>query len=361
MPLSSGRRLGSYQIIGPLGTGGMGEVYRARDLKLGRDVAVKVLPEAVASSPTRLERFQREARTVAQLNHPNIVVLHSIEEESGIHFLTMELIEGETLAAEVERGPISIQRILTFACALSDALVAAHERGIVHRDLKPGNIMVSRDGRVKVLDFGLAKAIQEQGPAASGTVTATTVDVSLSMAGELLGTAPYMAPEQIRGQSADDRSDIFAMGVILYELIAGRRPFHGDTFADLGSSILRDAPDSLPDLRSDLPDDLGGIVLRCLEKNPRDRYSSALELRNELRLAREASGSGASATRKASSRVASIAVLPFLNRSPDREDEYFSEGLADELLNVLAKIRGLRVAARTSAFQFKESERSAAS
>jgi len=335
----------------------MGEVYRARDLKLGRDVAVKVLPEAVASSPARLARFQHEARAVAKLSHPNIVVLYSIEEEDGIPFLTMELVEGGTLATLVTPGGLPFDRVFEIAIALSEALVAAHERGVVHRDLKPGNIMVSIDGRVKVLDFGLAKEVHVPKSGLAETATGTTMEIPISVRGELVGTAPYMAPEQIRGQSVDARSDLYALGVILYELLAGQRPFRGGTFADLSSAILRDTPEPLSEIRPDHPDDLDRIVTRCLEKNPPDRFQTALEVRDELLLAKRVYESGgASGPRHASAAVASIAVLPFVNRSHDAGDEYFAEGLADELLNVLAKIRGLRVAARTSAFQFRETK-----
>ena len=353
MPLSPSTRLGTYEIIGPLGAGGMGEVYRARDLRLGREIAVKVLPEAVASSPDRLARFEREARTVARLNHPNIVVLHSLEEDDGIRFLTMELVEGQSLATLVAPGGLPISRILEVAIPLTEALVAAHERGIIHRDLKPGNVMVTHEGRVKVLDFGLAKVAASEGTAQDETLVVTTGPLSID--GQVLGTAPYMAPEQIRGHTVDARSDLFALGVILYELAAGRRPFFGATSADLTSSILRDMPEPLTTLRADLPAELERIVNRCLEKNPRERFQTALDIKNELRLLERAlarGGMGATPAPPPRS-IASIAVLPFVNRSRDTEDEYFSDGLADELLNMLAKIRGLRVAARASAFRFK--------
>jgi eukaryotic-like serine/threonine-protein kinase len=344
MGLAPGTQLGTYEILFPVGAGGMGEVYRARDLRLGREVAVKVLPSEVASSPERLARLEREARTVAGLNHPNIVVLHSIEEEDGIRFLTMELVEGQNLTDLISPGGLSLQRILELSIPLSDALAAAHERGVVHRDLKPGNIMVTRDGRVKVLDFGLAKLV--------GTGSDAKTVIALSTAGERVGTVPYMAPEQIRGEDVDARVDLFAFGIILYELATGRRPFGGETAGDIIPAILRDSPEPLTRLRSDIPRELERIVSRCLEKNPRERAQSALDIANELRrLQRDLGGAHPGVFEPAS--VASIAVLPFVNRSRDEEDEYFSDGLADELLNILAKIRGLRVAARSSAFTFK--------
>jgi len=354
MPLSPGRHLGTYEITGPLGTGGMGEVYRAKDLRLDREVAVKVLPEAVASSPERLARFEREARTVAGLNHPNIVVLYSVEDEDGIRFLTMELVEGQNMATLVTPGGLPLSLVLALSIPLADALVAAHRRGVVHRDLKPGNVMVTPEGRVKVLDFGLAKVGAGEGPA-QGATLAAAADSPVSSEGQVLGTVPYMAPEQIRGEAVDARSDLFALGTMGYELATGRRPFTGATSADIISSILRDTPEPLTSMRADLPGDLDRIVSRCLEKNPRERFQTAVDVCNELgRVKRVVElGERGVSSKPASYGVASIAVLPFVNRSRDEESEYFSDGLADELLNVLAKIRGLRVAARTSSFQFK--------
>jgi eukaryotic-like serine/threonine-protein kinase len=350
MPLTPATRLGSYEIVAPLGAGGMGEVYRAKDLRLGREVALKVLPSEVSSNADRLARFEREARTVAALNHPNIVVLHSMEEENGIHFLTMELVDGQSLDQHVVPGGLPVARVVELGIALSDALVAAHEKGVVHRDLKPANVMLTREGRVKVLDFGLAKPA---GAASRLEAThAATRTAPLSSAGQVLGTVPYMSPEQIRGEAMDARSDLFSLGILLYELAAGRRPFNGATFADVSSSILRDMPETLTKVRADLPSDLGRIVGRCLEKNPRERFQTALDVCNELRRTKQAIEIGIPAT-PPSQTVASIAVLPFVNMSHDQENEYFSDGLAEELMNMLAKIRGLRVAARTSSFHFK--------
>src|SRR5437773_3698698 len=210
MRLTPATRLGPYEIVALLGAGGMGEVYRARDPRLGRDIAVKVLPEDMASAPDRLARFEREAKTVAGLNHPNIVVLHSIEEVAGTSFLTMELVEGRSLDQLVTPGGLPLAKVLDLAIPLADALVAAHEKGVIHRDLKPANVMVTREGRVKVLDFGLAKLTQ---PDASQDATqALTMESPLSGAGQLLGTVPYMAPEQVRGEAVDARTDVFAFG-----------------------------------------------------------------------------------------------------------------------------------------------------
>jgi serine/threonine protein kinase/tetratricopeptide (TPR) repeat protein len=352
MTLQAGTRLGTYEILAPLGVGGMGEVYRARDTRLGREVAVKVLPAEVASSPDRLARFEREARTIAGLSHPNIVMLFTVEDADGVRFLTMELVEGQTLSNLVAPGGLPLPKLLELAIPLTDALVAAHEKGVVHRDLKPGNVMVTREGRVKVLDFGLAKMMGADAPVAEGMSNTVTADGPISGEGHVVGTIPYMAPEQLRGESVDGRSDLFSLGVILYELATGRRPFTGDSDAEVTSSILRDTPEPLSRGRTDLPPDLERIVSRCLEKNPRERIQSALDVNNEFRRLRKVLERG-EPEKPASDKVASIAVLPFANRSASADDEYFSDGLADELLNVLSKIRGLRVTARTSSFHFK--------
>jgi serine/threonine protein kinase/tetratricopeptide (TPR) repeat protein len=343
--LASGTRLGVYEILGSLGAGGMGEVYRARDPRLGREVAIKVLPAEVAANAERLVRFEREARTVAALNHPNIVTLFSVENEGGIHFLTMEVIEGQTLSRFIAPGGLPLGRVLALAIPLADALVAAHERGVVHRDLKPRNVMVTKDERVKVVDFGLAKATALD-------PEETRTGASVSREGQVLGTVPYMAPEQLRGEAVDARSDLFALGIIMYELATGRRPFTGDSSAEIASSILRDTPDSLGRVRADLPRELERIVGECLEKNARERTQTALDVSNALRRLRKAVEHGIAATPE-STTAASIAVLPFVNRSQSADDEYFSDGLTDELVNVLARIKGLRVTARTSSFHFK--------
>jgi serine/threonine protein kinase/tetratricopeptide (TPR) repeat protein len=347
MALATGTRLGTYEIVGPLGSGGMGEVYRAKDLRLGREVAVKVLPTGVASSPDLLARFEHEARTVAVLNHPNIVTLYSVEDVEGIRFLTMELVEGQTLSTLIAPGGLPLPRLLDLVIPLTEALATAHERGVVHRDLKPGNVMVTREGRVKVLDFGLAKLVAADTALHVGATTAA----SLSGEGQILGTTAYMAPEQLKGETVDVRTDLFAMGIIIYELATGRSPFPGGSVAEVSSAILRDTPQPLGQIRPDLPPDLERIVGRCLEKQTQDRIQSALDLSHELRRLQRSGESGA---QSASDTVASIAVLPFANRSSIADDEYFSDGLADELLNVLSKIEGLRVIARTSSFQFKE-------
>jgi len=352
MPLASGTRLGLYEILAPLGAGGMGEVYRAKDQRLGREIAIKVLPDGVATDSELLARFEREARTVAGLNHPNIVTLFSVEDQEGVRFLTMELVEGQTLSTLVAPGGLPLARLLELAIPLTDALVAAHEKGVIHRDLKPGNVMVTREGRVKVLDFGLAKMMASHMPDTDGASLAVTADRSISGDGHVVGTVPYMAPEQLLGEAVDARADLFSLGILLYELATGRRPFTGNSSIEVSSSILRDTPQPLRRVRLDLPADLERIVSRCLEKSARERIQSALDVNNELRRLRKGLERGEPGT-PASDQVASIAVLPFANRSANADDEYFSDGLADELLNVLSRIKGLRVTARTSSFHFK--------
>src|SRR5262245_47625801 len=224
----------------------MGEIYRARDTRLQRDVAIKVLPDDLASSPDRLARLEREATIAAGLNHPNIVTLHSIEEFEGTRFITMELVEGRSLSALIAPGGLPVPQLLDLGVAVADALVAAHEKGVVHRDLKPANVMITREGRVKVLDFGLAKLAQTAPDLENSLATTMT---ALSRVGEVLGTAPYMAPEQIRGEAVDARTDLFSFGVMVYELASGTKPFVGSTFADLSSAILRDHPPSLTRVR----------------------------------------------------------------------------------------------------------------
>ena len=278
MVLKTGDKIGLYEIRALIGVGGMGEVYRARDQRLGRDVAIKVLPTDLANDPDRLSRFQREARIVAALNHPQIVTIHSVEEANGIHFLTMELVEGQSLDRIISAQGLPVARMLDIAGELADALAAAHETGVVHRDLKPANIMVTHAGRVKVLDFGLAKDLRGSSPE-----DVTRTSLSNMKAGMVLGTIAYMSPEQIVGGTVDHRSDIFSLGVVLYEMATGRQPFVGVSSAERISSILRDTPALVSEERNDLPEDLGRIVRRCLEKNPQYRVQTARDVANEFR------------------------------------------------------------------------------
>jgi serine/threonine protein kinase/Flp pilus assembly protein TadD len=349
MAFSSGKTLGHYGILSPLGAGGMGEVYRARDTKLNRDVALKILPAEMALDPDRLARFQREARTVAALNHPNIVTIFSVEEVEGIHFLTMELIEGSPLGKLIPAEGLPPAQIVEIAHALAEALAAAHEKGIIHRDLKPANVMMTKDGRVKVLDFGLAK---ETRPPSCDDGTVTSPD--RTQAGMVMGTPAYMSPEQIAGRLLDHRSDIFSLGVVLYEMATGRRPFQGQSSAELASAVLRDSPSLVSDVRPGVPADVVQIVRRCLEKDPNRRIQTARDVANQFaevaKAAQPSSGAEAALAKESSP---SVAVLPFKNLSADPENEYFSDGLAEEVLNALSQVEGLSVAARTSSFSFK--------
>ncbi len=272
-----GKQILHYKIVAKLGQGGMGAVYQAEDTKLRRQVAIKVLPPEKTDSE-RLKRFQQEARAIASLNHPNIVTVYSVDEVDGQHFITMELVDGKSMNEDIPRGGYPLERFLQIASRLADAVAAAHEKGIIHRDLKPSNIMLSADGRVKVLDFGLAKLRPELSQTGIVDVTAET----LTKIGLVMGTAPYMSPEQCKGRKVDHRSDLFSLGVVLYEMATGKRPFTGETSADLVSSILRDAPEIVSDLKADLPNRLGRVIRFCLEKDPDRRYQSVKDLRNEL-------------------------------------------------------------------------------
>jgi non-specific serine/threonine protein kinase len=279
LPEEIPERLAHYRIMKPLGTGGMGEVYLAEDTKLKRRVAVKILPPQLAADPERLQRFEQEARALAALNHPNIVTIYSVEEADGIHFLAIELVDGVTLAEKIPDEGMPLGPFFDLSVSLVDSLAAAHESGIIHRDLKPGNVMVSQDDRVKVLDFGLAKLRRNHVFADEESELSTDL---LTGEGRVVGTVAYMSPEQLRGERLDPRTDIFSLGVLFYEMTTGIRPFQGDTSAELMSSILRDVPPPLSEIRRELPDHLGRILRRCLEKDTDRRYQTALDLRNEL-------------------------------------------------------------------------------
>jgi Tol biopolymer transport system component len=278
------RTLGHYEIVRSIGSGGMGEVYLAEDTKLGRKVALKVLAASMADDPERRGRFEREARAIAALNHPNIVTIHSVEEHGGIVFLTMELVDGKTLSDLIPREGMTLDQLLKIAIPLADAVGAAHQRGITHRDLKPANVMVGDDGRVKVLDFGLAK-IREGSPLEGYTGTVATGQ--LTGEGKIMGTIAYMSPEQAEGKPVDPRSDIFSLGILLFEMATGRKPFRGDSHVSLLSAILKDTPQSITELRQDVPREFARMVRRCLAKDPEERYQTAKDLRNDLRSLKE--------------------------------------------------------------------------
>ncbi|MEE8104663.1 MAG: protein kinase, partial [Planctomycetota bacterium] len=283
-----GSTLNHYEILRKLGSGGMGDVYVARDTKLGREVALKVLPAELTASPEARNRFAREAKAVAALNHPGIVTLFSIEDADGVHFMTMEVVHGKTLAELIHKGGLTLEELFDIASPLADAISAAHQRGITHRDLKPQNVMVTDEGSVKVLDFGLAK-LREEIPGKAMTELGGTVATE---EGRIIGTVAYMSPEQAQGKDVDPRTDIFALGVLLYELATGERPFKGDTGISILSSILKDTPAPITDLNRRLPRHLGRIVKHCLQKDPERRYQTALDVRNDLEELREEVDSG---------------------------------------------------------------------
>jgi eukaryotic-like serine/threonine-protein kinase len=314
-----GRRIGPYQLTARIGAGGMGEVYRATDTRLNRTVAIKVLHPHVAGDPQARERFKWEATAVAALNHPHIRTLYDVGSDSGHDYLVMEFLEGQTVA-----GPLPLDEALPLAMQIASALEIAHQRGILHRDLKPSNVMRTKSG-AKLLDFGLAKPIDYQS------------DVTRTVAGLVLGTVAYMSPEQAEGKPLDPRSDIFSFGVLLYEMLAGRPPFVGDTSAALVSAVLRDEPAPLA-----APSALQQIVRRCLAKPATQRFETMGDVKAALE----------QVTPTLVERP-SIAVLPFTSLSPDPENEYFSDGIAEEIINALTQIKGLHVAARTSSFSFK--------
>ncbi|MGO9086168.1 MAG: protein kinase domain-containing protein, partial [Candidatus Sulfotelmatobacter sp.] len=292
MNLSPGTKLGPYEIVSLLGAGGMGEVYRARDSRLRREVAIKVLPQALSLDADRMRRFEQEALATAALNHPNILAVFDIGTSEGAPYVVSELLEGETLRERLRSGSIAVRKMLDYALQIAHGLAAAHEKGIIHRDLKPENLFVTKDGRVKILDFGLAKLTQ----ADPGTSTAMPTATHGTEAGMVMGTVGYMSPEQVRGMALDPRSDIFSLGAILYEMLSGKRAFHGDTPADTMSSILKEDPPELNETNRNVPPALERIVQHCLEKNPESRFHSASDIAFDLEHLSGLSGSTARVT-----------------------------------------------------------------
>ena len=353
-----GRTLAHYRIASAIGAGGMGEVYRALDTKLGRAVALKVLAPAMARDPERLARFEREARAVAALNHPHIVTIYSVEEGDGITFLTMELVEGESLAARIPEGGLPLDRILTIGAALADALAAAHDKGIVHRDLKPANVMLTPDGRVKVLDFGLAKDLR---PADRPDMTVTAA--GHTEVGMVMGTPAYMSPEQLAGRPVDHRTDIFSLGILLYQMSSGQRPFEAATSIELASAILRDTPRPLSDVRPDMPAALARLIQHCLEKDRERRVQTARDVTTELEtIARRPSSAESPVTTGDSNegRRAEgfwIAVLPFKYGGGSADIKALAEGLWEETVTGLSRFSYLRVVARSSTSKYASGSR----
>jgi serine/threonine protein kinase/Tfp pilus assembly protein PilF len=353
MPLTTGDHLGPYEILAPLGAGGMGEVWRARDERLGRDVAIKVVPDEMASNETALRRLEREARSIAALSHPNILAIHDIGRAGETLYIVIELLDGSTLRQRIEASEIGLLRSVEWGLQIAQGLAAAHERGIVHRDLKPENIFVTRDGVVKILDFGLA--VQRESILSS---TAATVPGG-TLKGSVVGTLGYLSPEQARGDEADARSDIFSFGLVLYEMLSGRRAFQRANTADTLVAILREEPPRFADCGRAVPNEIDEIVRHCLEKNPEDRFRSARDLAFALKLASRSSSDGgrSNATPRPEERPAdptpSVAVLPFRNLDPDPETQYFTDGMTEEIISTLSQVASLHVASRTSSFALK--------
>ena len=386
MSLASGTRLGQYEILGPLGAGGMGEVYRARDPKLDREVAIKVLPGHLTSDAVALSRFEGEAKAVAALSHPNILAIHDFGKAEGVSYAVTELLEGETLRGKLDRGPISQKQAVDWGLQIARGLSAAHGKGVVHRDLKPENVFVTSDGHVKLLDFGLAKRVEK------GTEkTSAPTDPAHTAPGTVMGTMGYMSPEQVRGLPVDPRTDIFSFGAVLYEMLSGRKAFKRDTASDTMAAIMRDEPPEISQSGRNIPVGLDHIVRHCLEKDPDSRFQSAKDVAFALS---EASGpatvpSGVQAAAPARKKkpilivaavvavlaaagilvlrrvpragggaagVKRVAVLPFENLGSP-EDDYFADGIADQIRGKLTTVPGIEVIARASSTPYKKTSK----
>src|SRR5215471_1894600 len=354
MALSAGTRLGAYEVVKPLGAGGMGEVYRARDEKLGRDVAIKVLPQNLTSDAEARARFEREAFAVAALSHPNILSIFDFGQDHGIAFAVTELLEGETLREKVAAGPLSARRAADYALQITRGLAAAHERGVVHRDLKPENLFVTKDGFVKILDFGLARRTPAAGAA---TENAETVG-ALTEPGTLLGTVGYMSPEQVRGENADARSDVFSFGAVLFEMLSGEQPFRRATRAETMTAILREEPPEISEGGRAVSTVLLRIARRCLEKRPIERFQLARDLSYALEAVAEASAQAPASPAEAAARAAdgrrSVAVLFFKDLSQDPENAHLGLGLADSTITELALVKSLLVRPTAAILRYKD-------
>jgi len=334
-----GKTISHYRILAKLGGGGMGVVYKAEDIKLKRTVALKFLPQDLTRDPESNQRFVHEAQAASSLDHPHICTIYEIDEtDDGQLFISMAYYEGETLKKKIERGPLKLEDALNITIQVAQGLDKTHSKGIIHRDIKPGNIFITEDGQVKIVDFGLAKLAGE---------------TRITKTGTALGTVAYMSPEQARGGEIDHRTDIWSLGVVLYEMLTGHLPFKGECWEAVIYSIFKEEPQPLRQLRSDVPEPLQQVVLKMMQKEPRKRYEDVEALIADLKsidLKPDSAASSMIAEEKPSS---SIAVLPFLDMSPQKDQEYFCDGIAEELINSLTQIKGVRVVARTSAFSFK--------
>jgi len=368
MPLSVGTRLGPYEILAPIGAGGMGEVYRARDTRLSREVAIKVLPEHLAQDAQALARFEREAKAVAALAHPNILVLYDVGSADGVHYAVTELLEGETLRERLSRGPLPWRKVAEMGSAIAEGLAAAHSKGIVHQDIKPGNIFLTADGRVKILDFGLA---QSRSAPSQSEDTAT-----LTEAGPVvMGTIGYMSPEQVRGEKAEPASDIFSLGCALYEMVAGRRAFTGTSATETMAAILKDEPPAIADSGKVSPPELDRIIERCLAKSRAQRFQTAHDLAFALRSLSSSTGGQkpVAPVRNSRGRVLaglvvilagagvyyrqnrgdSLAVLPFVNASGSADADWLSDGITESLIDSLSGLPNVKVMSRSAVFRYK--------
>lgn len=344
-----GQSVSHYKIVEHLGSGGMGEVYKAKDTRLGRHVALKFLPEQYTRNRQTLERFRREARAASALDHPNICAIYDIGEHEGQPFIVMQYLEGQTLKHSLQNGPLPTERLLEFGLQIGNALEAAHSRGILHRDIKPDNVFLTNSGQIKLLDFGLAKLLDSE------AAMDQTSPGRLTEVGMAVGTPYYMSPDQLLDKVLDGRSDLFSLGVLLYEMATGTLPFKGSDMSALFHEILNKAPALATQINPDLPKGLGHVLNKALEKDREKRHQSAKDLVADLRRFK---GNGYSASMPSAAAAGekappSIAVLPFVNMSADPDNEYFSDGLAEELINALTQIKALQVASRTSAFGFK--------
>ncbi|MGE0455583.1 MAG: protein kinase [Vicinamibacteria bacterium] len=360
-----GKTVAHYRVVEKLGSGGMGVVYRADDTRLDRAVALKFLPSEATRDKAALDRFLREARAAAALNHPHICTVHEIDEQEGEPFIVMELLEGETLRTRLDAGPLKVERLLELAIQIGEALDAAHAKGVIHRDVKPANIFVTRSGQAKVLDFGLAKLVAGVEPGSAGSAVVTAVRDALTSPGSTLGTVAYMSPEQARGEPLDARSDVFSFGTVVYEMATGAQAFAGSTPASVFNAIFNAAPRPATQANPEVPAELEHIIGKALEKDPEMRYQTVAEMKTDLKRLKRDRDSGRSATApgggtRSAERAAapapaqkSVAVLYFENLSSAKDDEYFRDGMTEDIITELSKIGQLRVFPRSELLGFR--------